>query len=285
MEGTQGDESVTDCSRIFNLLNCFSRRRDTSSIDMSPPVEMATGPSQSTTTDILSVPSLQVTNATHPYKGDDFYRMLAPVRGLCLIVNNINFDRKDWTRNGSDLEGNQLAQLFTQLGFKVIHIKDKTGDQILEEFERASLDEINEKADAFVGIILSHGDSPDLIYGIDHELVSLDAILNLFNNKNCPPLIFKPKMFFIQACRGHKSDSVFFSPDNTIDAVGFNTHGPNYDRLPTWMDTMVCHSTIEGYVSNRNEQTGSWFGDALIKVFSEKAHNTELNRLLSLVSA
>jgi len=61
--------------------------------------------------------------------------------------------------------------------------------------------------DAFILVILSHG-KQDGVYGIDGDLktesgfVLLDDITSLFDGANCPSLMGKPKMFFIQACQG-----------------------------------------------------------------------------------
>ncbi|KAL1466975.1 hypothetical protein MTO96_042396, partial [Rhipicephalus appendiculatus] len=59
-----------------------------------------------------------------------------------------------------------------------------------------------EGADCLVVILMSHG-KKDMIDGIDGEQVHLfDDVFTLFNNEKCPALQGKPKLFFIQACRG-----------------------------------------------------------------------------------
>lgn len=67
-----------------------------------------------------------------------------------------------------------------------------------------SASEVHKHVDSAVVIILSHGKSGDLIYGTDAETVSMERILKCFNNENCPALLNRPKMFFVQACRGGK---------------------------------------------------------------------------------
>lgn len=40
------------------------------------------------------------------------------------------------------------------------------------------------------------------VHGCDGESLPINAILNAFDSKKCPALAGKPKLFFIQACRG-----------------------------------------------------------------------------------
>jgi len=50
----------------------------------------------------------------------------------------------------------------------------------------------------FVCLIQGYG-SKDGIYGIDDEVISLDAITSLFSQNKCPSLKGKPKIFLIEA--------------------------------------------------------------------------------------
>ena len=54
-----------------------------------------------------------------------------------------------------------------------------------------------------VVVLMSHGDT-GYIYGTDDEKVKLKDIQAEFEGNKCPKLQGKPKLFFIQACRGSK---------------------------------------------------------------------------------
>ena len=54
-----------------------------------------------------------------------------------------------------------------------------------------------------VVILMSHGDLHG-IYGTDEHIVRLTEIQDKFTGRNCPALVDKPKIFFVQACRGRK---------------------------------------------------------------------------------
>ena len=57
-----------------------------------------------------------------------------------------------------------------------------------------------------------------------------------------------------------------------------------WPHVPTISDIMVCYSTIDGYVSWRNEHNGTWFGSALAQALQNYAHVYELNHILTIAS-
>ena len=232
---------------------------------------------------------IQVMKANTMYMDDRTYKMSAKVRGMCIIVNNILFQDPSFNRPGSDRDGQGLAAVFEQLSFVVHTYVNLTSYDMEKVFNEAS-EKQSRQYDCFVAIILTHGWKQNLLYGVDNGYVSLDNIISKFNNQNCKELIGKPKLFFIQACRGEQFDSGVNSSllMNVADAVGFVDTDVETNKLPltipTWSDTVICFSTIDGYVSLRNTTTGSWFGDALIKVLCSNACQTELHELLTLVN-
>lgn len=60
------------------------------------------------------------------------------------------------------------------------------------------------KYDGFVMCILSHGDR-NVIYTTDSIPLPLDVIKACFDGVNCPALVNKPKLFFMQACQGARN--------------------------------------------------------------------------------
>ena len=78
--------------------------------------------------------------------------------------------------------------------------------QELIEKIRSFRDGLNESKDdvgCCLVTLMSHGEK-GFIKMEDGEKVSLEDIFEMFNNKNCPALQEKPKIFIIQACRGGK---------------------------------------------------------------------------------
>lgn len=223
------------------------------------------------------------------YSGERMYRMAGVPRGYCVIVDNRNFQNKDYDRLGSEKDGYGLRDVFTQLGFSVFYYVDLTAREMEALFTNFSK-QVKSSQDCFVGIILSHGFSGNLLYGVDGSMIDLRQIVDNFNNEKCPELITRPKLFFIQSCRGNEKDVGVRYLNHVADAVGLPASASLKQTAtqeiiyPTWSDIMICFSTIDGYVSLRNTNTGSWFGDALIKVLREHACDMELHALLTRVN-
>ncbi|OPJ76234.1 caspase-10 [Patagioenas fasciata monilis] len=152
------------------------------------------------------------------------YKMDGPHRGFCLIINNVKFGTSLQERKGSCKDAEELERVFTWLGLDVRIYPDQTSWQIRELLRTWQRLPDHKDRDCFICCILSHGES-GAIYGKDEELVSIRTIMSHFTAKHCPQLAEKPKLFFIQACQGM--------------------------------------ATIDGYVSFRHVQQGTWYIQAL----------------------
>ena len=62
----------------------------------------------------------------------------------------------------------------------------------------------HQNSDAFMITVLSHGDK-SFVYCSDGKELELELLYELFDDKECPALIGKPKIFIIQACQGSKT--------------------------------------------------------------------------------
>ncbi|CAH1233155.1 CASP2 [Branchiostoma lanceolatum] len=158
-------------------------------------------------------------------------------------------------------------------------------------------EEAHKTANCCVVVMMSHGE-PEHIFGRDGQRVNIPKIIGMFNNKNCPALREKPKLFFFQACRGKTvdkgtagqvvPDSGSLLPSNFLrNAIGQDEPDVTFDQ-PTATDMLIFYPTQLGNVSFRNASCGSWFTQALTKVFMARAKGFtimsmmgEVNRLVS----
>jgi hypothetical protein len=157
----------------------------------------------------VSLPQQTIRDTQVKYDPNDptIYKMERSPRGLCLIINNEEFNNMT-TRHGSTRDAQRLKNVFKKLHFHVELKQNLTRDQMIEAIEDAKQYPYHKKADAFVLIILSHGGEGGKIYGVDatdagngYLIVNRDITVN-FNDRHLPYLREKPKMFFINACRG-----------------------------------------------------------------------------------
>ncbi|KAG7221885.1 hypothetical protein INR49_016911 [Caranx melampygus] len=125
---------------------------------------------------------------------------------------------------------------------------------------------------SFICVLLSHGDE-DVFYGTDGPL-KLKDLTSLFRGDRCKSLVGKPKLFFIQACRGTDLDA------------GIETDSPEEGttKIPVEADFLYAFSTAPGYYSWRNTQTGSWFIQSLCEIISTYGNELELMHLMTRVN-
>ncbi|XP_060489349.1 caspase-2 isoform X2 [Panthera onca] len=144
--------------------------------------------------------------------------------------------------------------------------------------------------DSCIVALLSHGVEGG-IYGVDGKLLQLQEVFRLFDNASCPNLQNKPKMFFIQACRGDETDRGVDQQDGK-NSVGSSECEESDDskellktRLPTRSDMICGYACLRGTAAMRNTKRGSWYIEALTQVFSERACDTHVADMLVTVNA
>lgn len=125
--------------------------------------------------------------------------------------------------------------------------------------------------DCFVCCVLSHG-VKEGVFGSDDGVVSVDEIREPFNGITCKNLVGKPKLFFIQACRGKKSQyRVKVQADAPEDGESeMEVDGDDFDiTIPADSDFLIARSTTDGHYSYRKPEEGSWFIQSLCRNLEE----------------
>ncbi|XP_052770377.1 caspase-3-like isoform X2 [Mya arenaria] len=214
----------------------------------------------------------------------DVYKMDYEKRGKAIVINNKNFTpdmvrRGYGVRTGTDIDCTRICKRLEILGFDVDRRHDATCFEIKEAFALAAQEDHSDE-DCFVGVLLSHGEE-DKICGTDGT-VELQDIFTYFKGNNCNTLAGKPKLFFIQACRGHKFDSG--QNLNTIDAKrGYDDAFEKAEdiRIPNEADFLLSYSTVPGFYSWRNSTNGSWYIQGLVHVLDQYGTTLEVQKLLT----
>lgn len=206
------------------------------------------------------------------------YNMNHKRRGFCLIFDNEKFhpSRGLPRRHGSQVDSNGLYNLFRAMSFDVYHFKDMTAKEIKYQLEHfAKLD--HSDMDCFACCVLTHGEHGHL-WGTDARF-PIDVIFNNFRGNECPTLAGKPKIFLIQACQGDRLDHGIQVYSDALDSSHTTLHS-----IPTHADFLMAYSTLPGFYSWRNTQDGSWFMQAIIRVFSEYHHDLDILTMLTIVN-
>lgn len=222
------------------------------------------------------------------------YRMESTPRGYCLIINNRDYtlESRMEPRRGTDANRDQLAGLFTYLGFEV-DAKDNLNGQAMTDTLRdfAAYDGLT-RVDSLVIAFLCHGNN-EIVYGVDGVPVYVQDVFKTFSPRNCPVMMGKPKLFLLNSCRGDERD-VGYPASGTIgnalnldisDADVRPQHPATRPVMSNFQDLFIAYSTFPGHVSYRNLEEGSWYIQRLVEVFHELAATRDIHGLMTQVNS
>lgn len=221
------------------------------------------------------------------------YQMQSSPRGLAMVISNVNFqgNRDLEDRSGGNVDYEALRRLFVNLDYKVTilhNLKVADMQDQLKEFSRLPDHRLQ---DSCIVSLLSHG-VDGAIYGVDGKLLQLQDVFSIFDNASCPNLQNKPKMFFIQACRGEETDRGVDQLDGKerSESPGCEQSDAGKEeqlkvRLPTRSDMICGYACLKGTAAMRNTKRGSWFVEAMTSVFLEHAKDTHVADMLVKMNA
>lgn len=235
------------------------------------------------------------------------YKMNSSPRGLALVLSNVVFDPLTAPdldpRKGGEVDDEVLRKVFTELDYMVTVQRNLTAQDMRLCIESFSRRPEHRTVDSCVLCLLSHG-VEGAVYGTDGQLLQLDWVFESFDNAHCPLLQNKPKMFFIQACRGEDMDSgveQIDGPSRTcspsceqLDAGREGQSDTNLRqrddlgrpriKLPQRSDMICGFASLKGTAAMRNTKRGSWFIQDLNTVLRLRAKDTHLADMLVQVN-
>lgn len=236
------------------------------------------------------------------------YKMTSSPRGHALVISNVAFDPLAAPeldpRKGGEVDDEVLRKVFTELDYVVTVQRNLTAQDMRLCIESFSRRPDHSKVDSCVLCLLSHG-VEGAVYGTDGELLQLDWVFQSFDNAHCPLLQNKPKMFFIQACRGEDMDcgvEQIDGPSRTcspsceqLDAGREGQADANLRqsddlgrpriKLPQRSDMICGFASLKGTAAMRNTKRGSWFIQDLNTVLRLRAKDTHLADMLVQVNS
>ena len=226
------------------------------------------------------VQGLQQAPRQHPTEmnPDEFYPLNRNPHGVCLIINNYKFyhdtdpTKAHPDRGGAEIDQYNLTQTFRYLRYKVEVRENLTADQMTDCLLRMSQRD-HSNYDSFACCILSHGEH-NIIHGANSEPVNVDDLTGVM--KLCTSLRNRPKLFFIQCCRG-EAEEAGFEKDNPGDSTFRST-------IPRDADFFLGYATPLGKAAYRSRKHGSWYISELCKVFTQYGYHNSLSRMMRRVN-
>jgi len=214
----------------------------------------------------------------------EYYKTTNKKRGYFVIFS---FEKFDPRQNLPDREGNikdliNLKTMAINLGFENLEIfYDLEKNQVLSALtELSRISHLD--SDCFACAILTHGASDGVLYSYDEEM-KLKDFTKPFEPENCPSLAEKPKLFFIQACRGRNLDPG--SKVKSVDTVDSGlSKGYTEVFIPSQADFLIAQSTCPEFYAWRNIKEGSIFIQALCEVFNANYRTKDISQMLTLVN-
>lgn len=210
------------------------------------------------------------------------YNMTHRHRGKSHIFNQRTFSSDILPdRPGTEIDRDRCYEMLTNLGFDVKVHKDPKLEDITDVVRKESAaDHMDEDCIAFV--MLSHGEDNGEIHAYDRSY-ELSCIYDLLTPEKCPSLTGKPKLFFVQACRGTWKDrgaSVRFG----VGLRGLRRHKMSKPfTIPLYTDLFVAYATLPGFVAWRNSAKGSPFIETLCRTFNSEWQQHNILIMMTLV--
>ncbi|XP_066600902.1 caspase-1-like [Prorops nasuta] len=255
-------------------------------------------------------------------KDSEVYNMNHKYRGKCIVFNHENFDDHAPKREGTHKDAERIKETFQKLEFTVVVHDDLYLDDIRDKIKKQSENMLNNlsstrKSEYFLYtvseedhtdndcvciFVLTHGSRYNVLKSRD-GLFYIEDIWKPFTADNCQSLAGKPKIIFIQACKGERLDggikmqarsasftvtdgsvSDYKIPTHTDFLFGFSTVEALAYTIPTHSDFLIAHSTIEEFYSWRNPVEGTWYIQCLCNVLEEHYLTKDLIKMLTITN-
>ncbi|XP_034245432.1 caspase-1-like [Thrips palmi] len=215
-------------------------------------------------------------------KESEEYNMSHPRRGKAVIFNHDTFNIDGLSpRSGSEVDVKNLVQTYEGLGFEAIVHQNLTFTEIKSEISKLSQEDFTD-ADCLCITVLTHGMGSNYLLAQDHPY-NIDQLWTPFTADRCTTLAGKPKLFFIQACRGERLDSGVTLVSHRHRSETDSSSSTSY-KIPTHADFLLAYSSMEGFFSWRNPEDGTWFIQCLCEELRNNAAKVDLLKLLTNVS-
>ncbi|KAJ6658696.1 hypothetical protein lerEdw1_019856, partial [Lerista edwardsae] len=205
--------------------------------------------------------------------------MSRPKKSRALLIVNSYFygstSQRLSPRPGAEREARRLCRTLSDCNYEVQLCSDLTAKEIEDVYEREC---DADHGDYFVSILSSHGEE-GVIFDCEGQPVPLTQIFQAVSPPRCHKLAGKPKIFFIQACRGEQIDrGVWVETDSAEPQADSFSH---YLSIPE--NTAVMFASSPGYAAFINQWESMLLG-AFQELLNGEERDLELTRLMTRIS-
>ncbi|XP_076646994.1 caspase-8 Dredd [Halictus rubicundus] len=194
-------------------------------------------------------------------------------KGRCIIISQMSFLGKKYeTRFGTSADCAKLSETFNGFGFAVDILNNLKKHEILQTLENIPKT-FEPNYDCLFLCILSHGYKGGIISS-DEQEVSLEEIEQKICCEKLKDVI---KIVIIQACQGTVTGQA---------NEALTTDGPtncNISNILAYRNFCIFMSTIQGFVSVRHKEEGSWFIQELCNVFQTEGSKITFMEAISKI--
>ncbi|XP_064641688.1 uncharacterized protein LOC135496340 isoform X2 [Lineus longissimus] len=251
----------------------------------------------------------------HHYEGiqftahpDDIFDQSYPLdpeqqyTGTCVIINQFTHDRE-----GSYIDVQTIYELFEgKFKFRIDYQSNLSKKEFLGTFKKHHdyMANPDNRVQRFICFILGHGDEKGIMTCVGglgsrfhaEEGARIDVnkdLLPFLNSSNLKTMAGKPKLMFIQACRGrafqggHRVQGEADPHDGIGETVDLNvaeTIPPPHVSIPNDSDILVAYAQTPGKQAFRDMRVGSWFIQAVTDIFRAYHERYDVLSMMTMVS-
>ncbi|GJQ67689.1 hypothetical protein Trydic_g16515 [Trypoxylus dichotomus] len=219
---------------------------------------------RNTTSETVDVKSRTYVERDDKHPDELEYKRNGSDQGIVIIFNQAHFDNAKEFRKGSTKDVNNIIFTLGRLGFNIDEkylFSNLTHSQILEKIEKIGKEDLSDR-NSLILFFLTHGSEADKLMARDKELNTKDIWETLERHKD---LVNKPKLLVFQACKGGKVSAPFDKRPSKDVQHALSYILPSSDSFPD--DVLLCYSSVEGMLSHRDKQKGSWFIQEICRNF------------------
>ena len=198
--------------------------------------------------------------------------------GIIVIFNN-SFNNTDFERKGSENDVSRLIDVFEDVNFKIEAHFDLKATMLRKLIKEYGQRDYSDKG-CFICVIMSHG-SNGKIKSSDNQDINITEFFDPF--KTNMSLKGKPKLFFIQACRGENESSNHDGSEQLERDSEELEEDSVSSKIHFEADFLFGNATVKGYYALRDVNSGSLYIQKLCDVICQYPEE-EISQLLTRVN-